>query len=202
MRSSTGDRTSWQPAPTSTWRRAGVGLAEGNRVPNLLIGPYYQRDDLGTITAGFRSWNEIPVINSGKPMVRQRAAELRTRQQVFEQMQIRARLEAQTAVARYERARQVVVGTSQDYLEQLTAEVRRVEAQYNAGQTDLLRVYAARASLVDSYRARLDALNELAQAAAAVTAATGLAPEMLIDTNCKTCPPMFTRPQQPAHLGH
>ena len=47
----------------------------------------------------------------------------------------------------------------------------------------LLRVFAARASLLQARRAELDALNELTQAAAAVTLVTGLPPEALLAPN-------------------
>ncbi len=151
-------------------------------MPNLLIGPYYQRDDLGTTAIGFRSWTDVPVVNTCAPMVRQRFSELRSRQQAYEQAQVRARLEAQAAVARYERARRMVEQSGKGFIEQLEEEVRRVEEQYRAGQTDLLRVYAARSSLIDGVRVHLDALNEVAQAAANVTAATGLPPAILIGT--------------------
>jgi cobalt-zinc-cadmium efflux system outer membrane protein len=156
--------------------RSALGLAKASKVPNLTIGPYYQRDDLGTTAIGFRTWTDVPVINTGEPLVRQRFAELRARQETLEQGQIRAKLEAQTAVNRYERARRIVERTSSAYLQDLESEVRRIGNQYQAGQTDLLHVYAARAAYVQGFRAYLDTLNELAQSAANVTAATGLPP--------------------------
>jgi len=160
--------------------RSALGLSQANKTPNVLIGPYYQRDDLGTTAIGFRSWTEVPVVNTGAPMVRQRFSELHSRQQAFEQAHVRARLEAQAAVARYERARRMVQQSGKGFIEPLEEEVARVESQFRAGQTDLARVFAARAALVDALRAHLDALNEVAQAAANVTAATGLPPAALI----------------------
>jgi cobalt-zinc-cadmium efflux system outer membrane protein len=160
--------------------RAALGLARAGKIPNLTIGPYYQRDDLGTTAVGFRAWSDVPVVNSGEPLVRQRFAELRARQAALDQAQVRARLEAEAAVDRYERARKLVQRSRGVFLAELDAEVRRVENQYGAGQADLLRLFAARTAYIQGFRAQLDLLNELAQAAANVTAATGLPPQLVV----------------------
>jgi cobalt-zinc-cadmium efflux system outer membrane protein len=160
--------------------RANANLARANRMPNVQIGPYYSRDDFATTFWGFRSQVDIPVINSGLPLLRQRMAELRQREIVLEQLQTRAQLEAVAAIDRYERARKLIDNSQSQLSQALAEDVRRVETQFQAGQADLLRVYAARTGLIQTERAMLDTLNELAQAAARVTETTGLPPHALV----------------------
>jgi outer membrane protein, heavy metal efflux system len=159
--------------------RANANLARAARVPNLQIGPYYARDDFATVFWGFRSQIDIPVVNNGMPLLRQRMAEVRQREITLEQLQNRAQLEAEAAIERYERARRLIDRSHVDFTRELAEDVRRVESQFQAGQTDLLRVYAARTGLIQAQRALLDTLNELAQAAARVSETTGLPPHML-----------------------
>lgn len=159
--------------------RAGENLARANRVPDLQIGPYFQRDDFATQFIGFRAQSDIPVWNNGKPLVRQRMAEVYQRSVAWEQVLARATREAEAALDRYERARRLA--TEDVSSDALPPELQRLEAQFNANEVDLLRLFQARTSLLQLRRARLDSLNELAQAAATVTAATGLPPQTLIE---------------------
>src|SRR5439155_8974828 len=84
--------------------RANLELARANRVPDLQIGPYYQRNNDPVLFWGFRAQMDIPVLNTGMPMVRQRLAELTQRSTVWEQLLNRATLEASAALDRYDRA--------------------------------------------------------------------------------------------------
>jgi outer membrane protein, heavy metal efflux system len=159
---------------------ANVGLANAQRVPNLQIGPYYQRDDFGTVFVGFRSQFDVPVANTGRPLLRQRQAELGQRRVALRQIEQRARLEAEAAIERYERARQLVEQVAGDDGGEVPDEFRRLEDLFRDREIEVQRIVLARNSMLQARRARLDALNELAQAAAAVTAATGLPPKALI----------------------
>lgn len=158
--------------------RANLNLAHANRVPDLQIGPYYQRTDGGATLWGFRAQSDLPLLNTGMPLVRQRGAELIQRQTVWLQLQARASLEAQAAIDRYERARRIAAesGTTSELPEELS----KLEAQFQAGEIDLIRIVTARTSLLAARQSQLDILSELAQAAAALTAATGLPPEVLV----------------------
>jgi cobalt-zinc-cadmium efflux system outer membrane protein len=160
--------------------RANASLANASRRPDLQVGPYYQRSESGTTYWGFRAQSDIPVINSGVPLLRQREAEVRQRLAVWQQLQNRAQIEAQAALDRYERARRVVAESAQDFTESLPSELQRLEEQFRAGEVDVLRVFTARTSMIQVRRAHLDTLNELAQATAALSAATGLPPEALV----------------------
>ena len=59
-------------------------------------------------------------------------------------------------------------------------QLQRVRDLFEAGQADILSVFATQTSLLQEYRAYLDLLNELAQAAADVTLAAGVPPARLI----------------------
>jgi cobalt-zinc-cadmium efflux system outer membrane protein len=160
--------------------RANADLARASRRPNVQAGPYYERDDFGTTYLGFQAQSDVPVINTGTPLLRQRNAEVNQRMAVWQQMQTRAQLEAQAALDRYERARRIVAESSQDFRDTLPVELQRLEEQFKAGEVDILRVFTARTSLIQLRRAHLDTLNELAQAAANLSAATGVSAESLI----------------------
>ncbi|HLJ10657.1 MAG TPA: TolC family protein [Planctomycetaceae bacterium] len=163
-----------------TTAHANYNLANAARTPDVQIGPYYQRDDFATLFFGFRTQVDIPVLNNGKPLARQRAAEYQQRHITWQQLQDRAEIEAIVAVDRYERARKLVNAARADFRENLPAELQRLEDQFKANEVDVLRVFQGRTSLIQNRRAMLDLLNELAQATTAVTAATGIPPKALV----------------------
>jgi outer membrane protein, heavy metal efflux system len=111
--------------------------------------------------------------------LRQRQAELRHRITAQEQLQARARIEIEAAINRYERARWIVA-ENENLLHFLPEEIQRLEEQFIAGEVDVLQVSQARTSLINARRANLDCLNELAQAAAVLTAATAVPPQTMI----------------------
>ncbi|MBC7852169.1 MAG: TolC family protein [Pirellulaceae bacterium] len=158
--------------------RANLNLAHANRVPDLQIGPYYQRTDGGATLWGFRAQSDLPVLNTGRPLARQRAAELHQRQTIWQQLRARAALEAQAAIDRYERARRMNVASGSSV--ELPEELSKLEAQFQAGEIDILRIVTARTSLLAAKQSQLDILHELAQSAASLTAFTGLPPEVVV----------------------
>jgi cobalt-zinc-cadmium efflux system outer membrane protein len=160
--------------------RANLRLARASRVPNLMVGPFYEHDTFATISYGLQAQFEIPVVNTGRPLVHQREAELRQRQVAFEQLEAKARVEARTALQRYEQARVLCEQTRGPGGQQLPGELAKLEAEFKKGEIDILRISQARNSLIQFRRTYLDSLNELAQAAAALTAATGLPPAAVV----------------------
>lgn len=159
--------------------RANTCLANGSRIPDLQIGPYYQRTDTGITYLGFRGQVDIPVLNDGTPLLRQRQAEFCQRATVSQQLATRAHLEAEAAADRYERARQLRGDSADTSVDSIPIELQHLEEQFIASEVDILRVMQARNSLLQSQRADLDALNEVMQAAVAVTAASGVPLELL-----------------------
>lgn len=160
--------------------RARLELACASRTPNLKIGPVYEHDESGTQFLGIEASMPLPVLNTGGPLVRQRYAELHQRVVALEQLQHKAKLEVQAALERYARAKRAVEVYAKGVSPELSQQIRVVEDQFNAGQTDLLRVYSARTSLIQSRQMYLDSLQELARAAASLTAATGLGPDLFL----------------------
>ena len=157
-------------------------LANAARTPDLLIGPFYENDDFGTKYYGFQAQMDIPVRNNGKPLVRQRVAEQQQRTVTWQNLQNRAELEAAAAADRYERARNIVEATRPEHSEDLPRELQALQEQFEANEVDVLRLFQGRTSLIQNRRAMLDTLNELAQATAALTAASGIPPVGLVST--------------------
>ncbi|HMC09702.1 MAG TPA: TolC family protein [Pirellulaceae bacterium] len=160
--------------------RANLALARANRIPDLQIGPYYQRNNDPVTFWGIRAQMDLPVLNTGVPMVRQRLAELTQRNAVWEQLLNRATLEAQAALDRYDRALSIASDSETAVGEELPVELRKLEEQFKANEVDVVRVVTARTSFFQARRAALDTLNELAQASATLVAATGLPPEAIL----------------------
>jgi outer membrane protein, heavy metal efflux system len=174
---------------TAAAAQANRNLARASRVPNLIAGPYYQSDDFGVKYFGFRGQVDIPVANTGKPLLNQRTAELRQQQIIAQQLRVRAEQEVRAAIERYERARQMAADSAADLGEGMPIELRRLEQQFEIGEVDVMRIFTARTSLLQLRRAYLDSLNEVALAAAAVTAATGLPPDALVQGGAPPLPP-------------
>lgn len=162
--------------------RSNLALARAARTPDMQIGPVYQRDEAATSFWGLLAQMDLPVVNTGTPLVRQRMTELRRQQVVLSQLEAKARLNARAAIQRYERARRLVEQSGSEFSKPLSKVLAPVEDEFKAGQIDLLQVFAVRTSLIHARQTYLDLLNELAQAAAEVTAATGLPAELLFSS--------------------
>jgi outer membrane protein TolC len=163
--------------------RANADLARANRIPNLGIGPFYERDEVGTVFAGLRTQMNLPVWDTGRPLARQREAEFQQQAIGVEQLRTRAMVEVQTALERYERARRLVARERSDAARTIPDELERIKDQFEAGQADILNVFATQNGLFQERRTFLDLLNELAQSAAELTLAAGLPPARLVTSS-------------------
>lgn len=161
-------------------------LARASRMPNLTFGPTYERDESRTLFVGLQVQMDVPVVNTGRAVVCQRQAEFRRKQVALEQLRVKARLEIQTALARHERARAIVAEFTAEAGVGLDAEVGQITDLFVAGQADLLTVYAARGKVLQAHKNYLDALSELAQATADLTAATAIPYDDLLALNPQT----------------
>lgn len=157
-----------------------LALADAMRRPNVQLGPLYQRDNGAVQYWGIQAQVDLPVVDSGRPLVRQRLAELRQQQITASQTEDKAVLQARAALERYERARRLVKQSRDRSATDVSEALKLFEDQFQAGQIDLLQVFAARTTVLQSRQSFLDLLNELAQAAADVTAAIGLPAEQLV----------------------
>ena len=160
--------------------RANLCLASASKTPDLQIGPYYQTTADNTHYLGFRAQIDLPVINNGVPLERQRTAEHNQRLTAWQQAQRRAELDAEAALARYETALTAAVTDTPSTATNLPSELEGLETQFQAGEVDVVRVVQARTSLIQNQRARLDLLNEVAQSAATLTGAAGIPMDQLI----------------------
>lgn len=162
---------------------ANFSLARAAQVPDIQSGPIYDTGDDGTKFLGLRLQMDIPVFNTGAPLARQRHAEQNQQTLLYTQLKARATLEAQTAIDRYERARRLAEASQVDlapFAERMPRELQDVIAQFEAGQTDVLAVFATQNSLLQDRRTYLDLLNEVAQSAANVIQFAALPLERLI----------------------
>lgn len=160
--------------------RANLCLASASKTPDLQIGPYYQTTADNTHYIGFRGQIDLPVINNGVPLERQRTAEHNQRLTAWQQAQRRAELDTEAALGRYETALMAAATDTTLTVSDLPAELEGLETQFEAGEVDVVRVVQARTSLIQNQRARLDLLNEVAQSAATLTGASGIPVDQLL----------------------
>jgi cobalt-zinc-cadmium efflux system outer membrane protein len=160
---------------------AAVKLAKGDRTPTPVIGPLYQTDEVGVQYVGFVYITPLPIWNNGKPLVRQREADLRRSQVALGQIEQRTVTQVRAAVAKWNAAIRLVnqtVGLSGS----LATEVDRMERLFDAGQTDLTRLLQARQRLIQLRNSELDAVWAATQAQADLLLALG-APGLIAALN-------------------
>ena len=150
-----------------------VRLARGDRIPTTIFGPQYVQDEAGIQYVGFNLVPTLPILNNGKPLVRQREAEQRRAVVAFQQAQQRAVAQVRSAVARWNGATSLVQDSS-GLTRELGTEVDSLERLFEAGQTDLTRVQQARQRLIQLENAQLDAVWAATQAQADLMLALGV----------------------------
>jgi cobalt-zinc-cadmium efflux system outer membrane protein len=176
--------------------QANADLARANMVQNIQVGPFYERDDFGTLFVGFRAQMNLPIWDSGRPLANQRVAEATHQTTVAQQLCAQAQVEAQTAIERYERARRLVTRERVDFAHMMPEQIERVRHQFDAGLVDILYVFTIQNNLLQERKTYLDLLNEVAQAAADVTLAGGLPPSRVVDGHSNASPPPAAPPAQ------
>jgi len=122
---------------------------------------------------------EIPFFGSRRSLALQRGTEVRQKQVALQQLRRRASIEIEAALSKYERGRRLVERFHTDGNEELARQVQSVEHLFEAGQADLLRVYAARSQALQVRMDRLQALDTLARAAGDLIESSGIGPEVL-----------------------
>ena len=73
---------------------ADLELASAAKTPDLQVGPYYRATADSTSFLGFLAQMDLPVVDNGEPLQRQRLAEHHQRITAWNQAQRRAELEA------------------------------------------------------------------------------------------------------------
>jgi outer membrane protein, heavy metal efflux system len=175
---------------------AAADLARANMVQNIAVGPYYERDDYGTLFLGLRAQMNLPIWDSGRPLANQRVAEATRQSTVAQQLCAQAQVETQTALERYERARRLAARERADFARTIPEQIERVRHQFDAGLVDILYVFTIQNSLLQEHRTYLDLLNEVSQAAADLTLAAGLPPARVVDGKGGVSQPPAAPPAQ------
>lgn len=175
-----GARPDVEAAEASTQAaRARLDLASSSRVPNLALGPVYERDEAGTTFLGVITKVRLPVVNTGRALVRQRQAELDQSLEAGVQLRKQARHEIRSALLRYEEAGRLATQFKDDQAA-MEVELRRIRDHYDAGQATVVELYLARDNLTQARANQLDALSDLAQAAVDLAASLALDPRALL----------------------
>ncbi len=157
--------------------RAGIGLARGDVIPTPVVGPVYTRNEGGINFYGFVYITPIPILNSGRPLVRQREAELRQAVVALEQVQQKTITQVRATVTKWNNARKLISETDR-LVASLQPSIDRMERLFEENQADLARLLQARQRLIQVENARLDAYWQATQAQADLLAALG-APNMI-----------------------
>ncbi len=151
---------------------AAVDLAKGNRIPIQVLGPQYAMDEAGVQYIGLIWVSPLPLLNTGKALVRQRLAEHHRAGVAVAQAQQRAIAQVRAAVARWNGATELV-NDSAGLTDELRKEVDGLERLFELRQTDLSRLMTARQRLIQLDNARLDAIWAATQAQADLLLALG-----------------------------
>lgn len=151
---------------------AAVDLAKGDRLPTQILGPQYAMDEAGVQYIGLIWVTPLPVLNSGKALVRQRMAEHERASVAAAQAQQRAIAQVRAAVAKWNGATDLV-NDSSGLTDELRKEVDGLERLFELRQTDVTRLMTARQRLIQLDNARLDAVWAATQAQADLLLALG-----------------------------
>jgi cobalt-zinc-cadmium efflux system outer membrane protein len=187
--------------------RVGIQVAEANwrlaraaRIPDVSAGTIYETADDGTRYIGFRVQMDIPVWNNGAPLVRQRLEQRNQQALTYEQLKIKASLEAEAAINQYERVMALAAKTVPPRAG-TPPELQEIIKLFEAGQADILAVIAMQGNLLQERRIYLDELNQLAQSAAVVIQTTGLPPSRLTSASAETSIHQNPGPQGAGNSG-
>jgi len=159
--------------------RSSLRLAKANTMPNIATGPTYERDESGTLFFGVAAQVDLPVWNTGYPLVRQRSAELQQQLVVWRQTREGASLQAQAAIQRYTVAYKL---WSEHWPQKVAGQndLKGITDAFEQGQASIVEVLSIQDGLIQERRYYLDLLNEISQAAVDVVAALAIDPEMLM----------------------
>jgi len=186
---------------------AAVRLAKGDTIPTPVVGPQYAMDEAGVQYVGLILVSPLPILNSGKPLVHQRQAELQRALVAAQQAQARAVSQVRAAVAKWNAATDLV-NDSTGLSDELGKEVAALERLFEANQADLTRLMQARQRLIQLDNSRLDAVWAATQAQADLLLALG-APNLINamlnqaerDAGAAPAPPPPSTPSQSSSAG-
>jgi cobalt-zinc-cadmium efflux system outer membrane protein len=174
---------------------AAYKLARGDRIPSPIVGPLYQTDEVGVQYVGLVYITPLPLLNNGKPLMRQREADYRRAQVALQQVEQRTVTQVRAAVAKWNAANRLVNQTV-GLTGSLRDEVARMERLFEANQANLTVLLQARQRLIQLQNAELDALWQATQAQADLLTALG-APSLIAALNVPPPAPTAVPPTPP-----
>lgn len=148
-------------------------LEVANRWGNPSLGPAFEENETSVTFVGLWMIWQLPIINTRKGEIRQRAAELARAMQARHQGEVLVKQDVFTALARMAQAEETVKTFSTEAMPKLRQTREEFDKLYAAGQpgVDLARVIDIRRRLLRASDAYLDALFELSQAQTDLAAA-------------------------------
>jgi len=152
--------------------QAALRLAQAERIPVPAIGPHYEHNETGASFYGLGLSSAVPVLNSGRTLVRQREAELCRDQVALEQTRQRIRVEVLTALNRWQNL-QRAAAQRQTWAAAAQRQAAQMQDLYDAGQSDLLKLLGVQRRLAEIEAAGLDLTWQATQAYADLLAAQG-----------------------------
>jgi cobalt-zinc-cadmium efflux system outer membrane protein len=151
---------------------AAVRLAKGDRIPTPIVGPLYQSDEVGVQYIGFVYITPLPLLNSGKPLVIQRQAELCRAHAALQAAEQRAVTQVRAATGKWNAANQLTARTS-GLTDGLKKQVNSLDRLFQENQATLAQLLQARQRLIQLENAELDALWQATQAQSDLLLALG-----------------------------
>jgi outer membrane protein TolC len=164
-----------------------LNLEVANRWGNPSLGPAFEENETSVTFVGIWMIWQLPIINTRKGEIRQRAAELARAMQARYQGEVQVKQDVFTSLARLTQAEEVVKTFNTETLPKLRQTREEIDKLYAAGQpgVDLARIIDVRRRLLRARDAYLDALFELSQAQTDLAAAVA----DLSFVNCRTVSP-------------
>jgi outer membrane protein, heavy metal efflux system len=152
--------------------REAVALARADRISIFSVGPMYEKDESGVSFYGLTAGMPMPILNDGKPLVRQREAEHQRNCVALAQLQRRTTAQVRATLVKWHDAQDLVRRT-QALVEPVRDQTTRMEHLYAAGESDIIKLLQVRLRLLDTENGRLDALWAATQSNADLLEAVG-----------------------------
>ena len=158
-------------AATAANSRAALSLARADQIPIPSIGPAYERNETGAVFYGIELSSPIPLLNTGRPLVRQREAEYHRDYVAWEQ----AAGGGGSGPGGAGEVAAIAGGGPRTHarFEPTRLQTERMQRLYDAGEADLIKLLQVQRRFIDTRNVELDAISATIQAYADVLAATG-----------------------------
>ena len=150
-------------------------LARADRIPIPSVGPVYEKNESNASFYGVGLSSPIPILNTGTPMLRQRESEYHRDAVSLDQTKQKVIVQVKTALIRCNEARRLLDKTNV-ITGPLQEQAARMDRLYEAGQSDLVKLFQVRQRLIEAENTRLDAVWQMIQAYADLLTALGAAP--------------------------